>query len=673
MATFVTDLREALGSVAPTQRATTTAPDVEVDNPYKGLRAFDVNDAVDFYGRERLAERLITRLGQPGARGRFIAVVGPSGSGKSSVVKAGLLPAIRRGALPLSESWFTIEMTPAPHPFEALEDALLGVAVDPPASLLEQLAAEHGLQRALRHVLPNDGSQLLLLIDQFEELFTQVDATTANRFLDTLVGAVTAEQSRIRVIVTLRADYYDRPLQHRGLGELLRDGTEAIPPMTPHELERAITGPVEHYGITFEPVLVAELVRDVVDRPGALPLLQYTLTELFDQRRGVRITDAAYRELGGVSGALVKRAEGLLAGLGDEAHDVTRQVFLRLVTLGEGTDDTRRRVLQSELEQLTIDRGMLRAVLDTFGRHRLLSFDRDPVTRSPTVEISHEALLTEWTRLHDWIVDARHDVLNQRRLAEAMGEWLTAERAETYLLRGGRLEQVHGWATTTSVPLSGPEQAFLDASVAERDREVEEDRERELRAIAAERREQQRVRQLVGVGLVAVVVAALAVFGVVQWRSAATAKEDVDNLLNVADLVTASENTLTDDPELALLLAVQSVRETVDLGFATEEAVDAVHFALHELGVQYEANRDTPVAVRSGPSGLVGVYAIPRASWSSSPNPQSTGNSRRRNVVRSSPAHARRASRFRRTCRCEAARAPMARAILACERWPEQP
>ena len=115
---------------------------------------------------------------------------------------------------------------------------------------------------------------------------------------------------------------------------------------------------------------------------------------------------------------------------------------------------------------------MLRAVLDTFGRHRLLSFDRDPVTRSPTVEISHEALLTEWTRLHDWIAGARHDVLNQRRLAEAMGEWLAADRAETYLLRGGRLEQVHGWATTSSLPLSGPEQAFLDASVAERDREV---------------------------------------------------------------------------------------------------------------------------------------------------------------------------------------------------------
>ena len=426
---LVDDLHEALGG-STGSRATTLEPETSVDNPYKGLRAFDAVDAVDFFGRERLVERLIARLGLSGTRGRFIAVVGPSGSGKSSAVKAGLLPAIRRGAVPLSGSWFTIEMTPATHPFEQLEDALLGVAVDPPPSLLEQLAGDQGLQRAVDRVLPHDGSQLLLLIDQFEELYTQVDPATANRFLANLVSAVTDEQSRIRVVATLRADFYDRPLQHRGLGELLRDGTEIVTPMTPHELERAITCPAEPHGITFEPALVAGLVREVTDRPGALPLLQYTLTELFDNRRGDRVDYATYEELGGVSGTLVKRAEGLLASLGDEAHEVARQVFLRLVTFNEGGEDTRRRVLRSELEDLDVDRLVLRSVLDTFGRHRLLSFDRDPITRSPTVEISHEALLTEWTRLRDWIDGARHDVRVQRRLAEAMREWIAADRAD---------------------------------------------------------------------------------------------------------------------------------------------------------------------------------------------------------------------------------------------------
>ena len=585
----------------------------DADNPYKGLRSFDSADATDFYGRERLVERLLARLGEPGERGRFVAVVGPSGSGKSSVVKAGLLPAIRRDGL--TGSWFTVEMTPAPHPFEALQEALFGVAVDPPATLLELLADhDSGIRKAVGRVLPDDGSQLLLVVDQFEELFTQVDAETADRFLDALVSAVTDEHSRLRVVATLRADFYDRPLRHRGLGELLREGTEIITPMTPQELDRAITVPVERSGITFEPALVAELVRDVVDRAGALPLLQYTLTELFDGRPGNRITLAGYHELGGVSGALVKRAEGLFAGLGEEARDVTRQVFLRLVTLGEGADDTRRRVLRTELEQLAVERRFLDGVLDAFGRHRLLSFDRDPVTRSPTVEISHEALLTEWTRLREWIDGARHDVRSQRRLADAMREWIAAERTPAYLLRGGRLEQLHGWASMMTLPLSEPEQEFLNASIAEAEREAVDEREREERATEAERRERQRARQLVGVGAIGVVIALLAVFGIVQWRSASDAKADTDNLLTVSELVSASEVAYAnDDPELALLYAVQAVRETGDLGFADEDAVDAVHFALQQLSVQYDVTLETPVAIRSGPKGLAGVYALPPA------------------------------------------------------------
>ena len=159
---------------------------------------------------------------------------------------------------------------------------------------------------------------------------------TANRFLANLVSAVTDEQSRIRVVVTLRADFYDRPLQHRGLGELLRDGTEIITPMTPHELELAITSPAEQHGITFEPALVASLVREVTDRPGALPLLQYTLTELFDSRRGNRVDFRHVRDDRRSVGRVGERAEGLLASLGDAAHEVARQAFLRLVTFNDG-------------------------------------------------------------------------------------------------------------------------------------------------------------------------------------------------------------------------------------------------------------------------------------------------------------------------------------------------
>ena len=197
--------------------------DGEIENPYHGLRAFGAADASSFFGRQRLVERLLARLGEAGTRGRFVAVVGPSGSGKSSVVRAGLLPALARGALPTSAEWYRIEMTPAAHPFEQLEAALVGVAVTP-TTLLDQLLAPGGVRRAVAEVLPDDESQLVVVIDQFEELFTQVDDDTAERFIDELVELVTAPDRRARVVITLRADFYDRPLAHRGLGELLRGG-----------------------------------------------------------------------------------------------------------------------------------------------------------------------------------------------------------------------------------------------------------------------------------------------------------------------------------------------------------------------------------------------------------------------------------------------------------------
>ena len=224
-------------------------------NPYKGLRAFEEADAADFFGRERLVERLLARLGETGTAGRFVAVVGPSGSGKSSVVKAGLVPALRGGRGPGSADWFVAEMTPGAHPFEELEAALLRVAVNPPPSLLEELTDGDERRSAgrSRRVLPDDDTQLLLVIDQFEELFTQATAATAHAFLDALAAAVDDPRSRLRVVVTLRADFYDRPLRHRAIGELLRRGTEVVTPMSPDELERAITGPAERVGVRFEP------------------------------------------------------------------------------------------------------------------------------------------------------------------------------------------------------------------------------------------------------------------------------------------------------------------------------------------------------------------------------------------------------------------------------------
>jgi serine/threonine protein kinase/DNA-binding SARP family transcriptional activator len=606
-AVFGQALTEALG-VAPTS----LLDDAEIENPYKGLRAFAAADTADFFGRERLVERLIARLGEPGVRGRFVAVVGPSGSGKSSVVRAGLVPALAAGALPMSQNWFRVEMTPAPHPFEELETAFSRVAIEPPPSMLDIVLAPGGVRRAVERILPDGRDQLFLVIDQFEELFTQVDEETASRFIDELVELVTSPRSRTRVVVTLRADFYDRPLRHRGLGELLRDGTEVITPMSIEELEAAITGPAAKSGVTVDPLVVAEMVGEIVDRPGALPLMQYTLTELFDARVNRTITIGAYRAGGGVSRTLAKRADSLLSALGPEAADTVRHVFLRLVSLDDDSTSTptRRRTLVAEVEELD-QRGRVQRVLDTFGRHRLLSFDRDPVTRGPTVEISHEALLTEWSKLRDWIEAARDDLRAHRHLAVEMNAWLAADRSGDYLLRGGRLDSIAAWSQTTTMGLRPPEHEYLDASLTARSEEQHVRRVEQRRTTDAERRAKRRTRQLIVAALTAALVAALATFAWVQRQDARAAQAELAGNQGALRLATLSSSALSSDPQLSLLLAMDAVRSTAKVGYAVPEAVDALHWALQEVGAQYDVAPDTPTATRFGSDGVHGVWALP--------------------------------------------------------------
>jgi DNA-binding SARP family transcriptional activator/ABC-type glycerol-3-phosphate transport system substrate-binding protein len=586
--------------------------DAGVENPYKGLRAFGPADAGEFFGRERLVERLVARLGEPGVRGRFVAVVGPSGSGKSSAVQAGLLPALAMGALPMSADWFCTEMTPAAHPFEQLETALLRVASEAPKSLIEVLLAPAGVRKAVHRILPDGNEQLLLVIDQFEELFTQVDEDTANRFIDELVELVTATGTRVRVVITLRADFYDRPLRHRGLGELLRAGTEVVTPMSVDELEDAITAPAGKVDVHVEPLVVSEMVAEIVDRPGALPLMQYTLTELFEARTGHSITLTAYRAGGGVSRALARRADTLLEGFGQATTATARQVLLRLVSLDDdgGGNETRRRALVAELEELD-DRGRVHKVLDTFGWHRLLSFDRDPVTRGPTVEISHEALLTEWTTLRAWIDDARDDLRSHRHLLGEVKAWEAADRSADYLVRGARLDAIAAWVDSTSIALRPVERQFLEASLATREREQRERDEEQRRRADAERRARRRNRQLLAAALATALVGGLAGLAWSQRQDAREAEQNLAATQEAQRLANLSATTLDTDPDLALLLAMQAVRATADRGYAAPEAIDATHWALQKLGVQYDVTPTTPTANRAGPGGVHGVWILP--------------------------------------------------------------
>ncbi|MGH2540619.1 MAG: BTAD domain-containing putative transcriptional regulator, partial [Actinomycetota bacterium] len=485
-------------------------PGVELRNPYKGLRAFGEPDTPDFFGREDLTARLAARLGEPTTEARFLAVVGPSGSGKSSAIRAGLIPAIRAGNVPDSEDWFVAEMHPGVHPFEELEAALLSVAVARPTSLLEELERdERGLVRTTRWVLPPDEAELLVVIDQFEELFTLMqDSDRRKAFLEVLRVAVSDPSSRVRVVVSLRADFYDQPLLFKAFGDLLGARTHALTGLSTDQLERAIVGPAERVGVTVEPRLVSAILTDVTDRPSALPLLQYALTELFERRTDASMTLETYHEIGRMTGALGRRAEDIFRQLDPIGKEATRQLFLRLVTVGEeGNAETRRRVLRSELTDLEVDTVAMEKAVASFDSHRLLSSDRDPVTRGPTVEVAHEALLSEWERLRGWIESAREDVRMHRRLAAAAVEWDAADRDRGFLFRGGQLERFEAWTATSGLALTAAERRFLDAGTAAREAELAEESAWRARESALERRSRIRLRALVAVFAVAALIA----------------------------------------------------------------------------------------------------------------------------------------------------------------------
>ena len=547
-------------------------------NPYKGLRAFEETDAPDFFGREDLVGLLVERLAEKGDASRLLALVGPSGSGKSSVVSAGLIPALRVGGVPGSEEWFIATLNPGERPFDELEQALLGVAIGESASVTELLASRLGLGPIVERILPL-GTQLLIFIDQFEELFTLVqDDVARQRFLDLIAATIGDQTARVRVVITLRADFYDRPLRHERFGRHLAARTQAVPPLTPEELERVIRQPAERAGLHLEQGLVARIVSEMSERPGALPLLQYTLSELWERRDGRSLSLHAYDASGGIMAAVGRRAEQLVRELDADGREVARQLFLRLVELGEGTPDTARRVPTSELQAVATDRRRMEAVIESFARFRLLLFDRDPETREPTLELAHEALLRAWPRLQQWVDEARDDLRQQRRLAAAAAQWLEAGRDRSFVLTGGRLDQMQHWAASTRVLLAPAEQEYLAASLAEQQRLQAEEEQRQAQQVILERRAIGRLRALVvTLGLGALLAGGLSVFALSESQRAAREAR----VATAREVAGAAVANLDVDPERSILLALAAVDHTRSAdGTVLREAVEALHRAV---------------------------------------------------------------------------------------------
>jgi WD40 repeat protein/transcriptional regulator with XRE-family HTH domain len=575
--TLLADFRHSIGidgRVTPPENTSHITPSIvtltDADNPYKGLRAFEESDEADFFGREALIQRLLARLQEGGDLARFLAVAGPSGSGKSSVIKAGLIPALKRGALPSSENWIIIKLIPGSNPLEELEVAFQQLAGNLPLSLIDELQKDtFGLLRAVNHSLPDDPTvELLLVIDQFEELFTLVqDEALRVHLLHNLINAALDERSRVHIVLTLRADFLDRSLNYVDFSELISQRIEFVLPLMQDELERVILGPAERVGLRIDAGVVSAIIRDLGDQPGTLPLLQYALTELFDKREGNTVTKTVYQSIDGVLGALGRRADDVFTGLDKVSQNTARQLFLRLVTLGEGVEDTRRRVLRSEIEAITEQENKenLRGpkekevdlVLDAFGKARLLTFDRDPLTRGPTVEIAHEALIRAWSRLQDWLAQSREDLRIQRQLTLSSKEWTNAHRDLSFLATGARLVRFEALAAESDLALNEEERAYLNASVVERQR------------LEAERSTQQKrllnlQRWIISIlTIFLVLAAALLVFAFNQRREALIHADIAFSRQLAAQALAEMEKPLGND-EFAALLAIRSLKVQYD-------------------------------------------------------------------------------------------------------------
>jgi DNA-binding SARP family transcriptional activator/WD40 repeat protein len=616
VATIYAEVASSLGTRPERSTRITT----EVRNPYKGLRPFREADAGDFFGREAFVARLVDRMAQVGGAPRFIAVVGPSGSGKSSVVSAGLVPAIRAGAVPGSHEWLVAQMHPGHQPFEELDAALMRVAVHPPTGMLARLeSGPRGLVEVADAIAPR-GTNLVLVVDQFEEAFTLTESEDERALLlESLRVAAMDPSSRVRVVATLRADFYDRPLRYLRMGPLFASTTEVLSPLTAEELERAIVRPAEHSGLALDRGLIPQIAADVADQPGSLPLVQYALTELVDRRKDGRLTLDGYREIGGVGGALAASAEHLYATRHDAGREAVRQLFLRLLTLGDGAADTRRRVPLSELAAIEVDVSAMDSVIDAYGRHRLLTFDRDPATREPTVEIAHEALLGAWARLRDWIDEAREDVRVRRRLSEASREWERGGQDPSFLLVGSRLDQFESWGSSTNLALGLEERGYLSASVARRDEDLAREAARRERERMLERRSVKRLRSLVAVFVVAALLAAS--LAVIAKRQSDRAGRE-SRIASARELVSAAAANLEADPQLALLLSLEAVRASGDVGDAdVAQAEETLRRAAPAVSIdtariiassiqRYDFARDGDAVAIVGEDGSIGVWDL---------------------------------------------------------------
>ncbi len=585
------------------------------ESPYRGLAAFLEADAPFFFGREAFTERLLDTLQ---AHNLVTVVVGPSGSGKSSTVFAGLLPKLRERG-----HWLVVAYRPGPDPFQALARSLHPLLNPdlPEAEALVQArklgdvlaAGDIRLEDVATRLLQrhNPGTRLLLIGDQFEELFTLChDVTLRRDFLNELLAASQAARHEripsLLLLQTLRADFMGQALAHRPLADALEGASVMLGPMTRGELRAAIEKPAEIQGAAFETGLVERILEDVGSEPGQLPLLEFALTLLWERLDHGWLTHAAYDEIGQVAGALAQYAEEVYGELDENERAQASRVFVQLVQPGEGTEDTRRLATKDDVGEENW--GLVQHLAD----RRLVVTGQDAEGRQ-TVEVVHEALIRGWNRLGEWMAADRDFRVWQEGLRAAIRNWQASSLDKGGLLRGAPLAQAESWQLERTADLSPVEVEYIQTSI-----ELRERREAE--------REQRRRRVIYGLGAGLVVALILSVFAFSQRSAAvaesrsratqqalaeseaaarATAQSIAEEQRSLAEaeteeraqqqllaeeqarvsfsreLAAAAITSLETDPELSILLALQALSNTHTL-----EAESALHHAVQNSPVR---------------------------------------------------------------------------------------
>ncbi|MBN1643122.1 MAG: hypothetical protein JXA09_17950, partial [Anaerolineae bacterium] len=452
--------------------------------PYRGLSAFEEEHAALFFGREDLTQHVLEVLRGALAAGgghRMLAIVGPSGSGKSSLLRAGVLAALRRGALPGSQAWQLVICRPGAAPLQSLAAALYRAKLIDLPEADDLCTSARDSARALYRVAYHESSEprLVLLVDQFEEVFAACSHEEARRaFIDNLLYAAGASGGNVVVLLALRADFYGHCAAYE-LADVLPTHHVLVPPMDEGALRRAIQQPAYLAGRVFEAGMVARLLDDVRGQAGGLPLMQHALVELWERGTGQTLTHAAYEAIGRVDGALERRAEAAYTALSPPDRALCRHLFLQLVQPGEGTVDTARRARASELLPAGGDAAALEMVLQRLAEARLVTTGLEEGERF--VEVAHEALIQSWQRLHAWVDESRDDLRTHRRLSEAAHEWAVNARDPSFLYWGTRLALLERWAEAHAGEMSTLQRAFLDACLVERQRRQLQARERSRR------------------------------------------------------------------------------------------------------------------------------------------------------------------------------------------------